>query len=91
MSIDLKITLNPMETAIFDILLSSLKVKNRKTIARVAGGWVRDKLLNRESDDIDIALDDQSGVEFAEATNEYLKSMGETVRTMAVIQVGIKT
>ena len=32
---------------------------------RVAGGWVRDKLLGKESDDIDIALDDMFGEEFA--------------------------
>ncbi len=32
---------------------------------RVAGGWVRDKLLGLESDDIDIALDDISGETFA--------------------------
>jgi len=36
---------------------------------RVAGGWVRDKLLGIESDDIDIALDNMSGPEFAEIIN----------------------
>ena len=36
----------------------------------VAGGWVRDKILKRESDDVDIALDDQSGQEFASSLNE---------------------
>lgn len=28
---------------------------------RVAGGWVRDKLIGKDSDDIDIALDDMLG------------------------------
>lgn len=32
----------------------------------MAGGWVRDKLMGKESDDIDIALDDMFGEEFAE-------------------------
>lgn len=32
---------------------------------RVAGGWVRDKLMGRESDDIDIALDTMLGKDFA--------------------------
>jgi tRNA nucleotidyltransferase (CCA-adding enzyme) len=32
--------------------------------ARVAGGWVRDKLLELESVDLDIALENISGVEF---------------------------
>ena len=39
---------------------------------RVAGGWVRDKLLGLESDDIDIALDDMMGQEFAKMINEHL-------------------
>eukprot|EP01035_Chromulina_nebulosa_P016920 gene16920-22411_t len=51
-----------------------------------AGGWVRDKLLNRDSDDIDIAVDNQSGVEFAKGINEYLKSSGLASTTVAVIQ-----
>ena len=32
----------------------------------MAGGWVRDKLLGQHSDDIDVALDDMYGEEFAE-------------------------
>ena len=38
----------------------------KKTILRVAGGCVRDKLIGKESNDIDIALDDMYGEEFAE-------------------------
>jgi tRNA nucleotidyltransferase (CCA-adding enzyme) len=37
---------------------------NLKTTLRVAGGWVRDKLMGKESDDIDIAVDDMTGKEF---------------------------
>ena len=47
-------------------MLETLKENNRSTVLRVAGGWVRDKLLGKESDDIDIALDDMFGEEFAE-------------------------
>ena len=39
---------------------------------RVAGGWVRDKLIGLESDDIDIALDDMMGQEFAKMINDSL-------------------
>ena len=32
---------------------------------RVAGGWVRDRLLGRASDDVDIAVEGCSGAELA--------------------------
>ena len=53
---------------------------------RVAGGWVRDKLLGRESNDIDIALDTVPGREFAERVNEYLASTGAPTSGVGVIQ-----
>uniref|UniRef100_A0A6U6K615 Poly A polymerase head domain-containing protein n=1 Tax=Odontella aurita TaxID=265563 RepID=A0A6U6K615_9STRA len=39
---------------------------------RVAGGWVRDKILGMESSDVDVALDNVSGVRFASIVQEYL-------------------
>ena len=54
---------------------------------RVAGGWVRDKLLRQQSVDIDIALDDQTGTEFANSLNDYLKYLNMETRTICVIQV----
>ena len=33
---------------------------------RVVGGWVRDKLLGKQSSDIDVALDTMAGKDFAE-------------------------
>jgi tRNA nucleotidyltransferase/poly(A) polymerase len=36
------------------------------TVLRCAGGWVRDKLLGCDSLDIDIALDNMLGKDFAE-------------------------
>jgi tRNA nucleotidyltransferase (CCA-adding enzyme) len=47
-------------------MLKVLETNGKTTTLRVAGGWVRDKLLGKESDDIDIALDDMFGEEFAE-------------------------
>ena len=44
------------------------------TTLRCAGGWVRDKLMGKQSLDIDIALDNMLGKDFAEAVNQYLKS-----------------
>lgn len=79
------ITLSEGEARLFRVLLGSRDRQGRRTVLRVAGGWVRDKILGRESDDIDIALDDQSGVEFASSLNEYLKSEGYETHKLAVI------
>ncbi|GAA6006182.1 hypothetical protein JCM10207_000553 [Rhodosporidiobolus poonsookiae] len=46
---------------------------------RIAGGWVRDKLLGRESDDIDVALspDPITGLKFAMLFEKYLETIGQ--------------
>ena len=49
-----------------------LKKSQTDVTLRVAGGWVRDKLLGHESTDIDIALDKCSGEYFAEKFHNYL-------------------
>jgi len=54
--------------------------KKRRLNIRVAGGWVRDKLLGLESDDIDVALDDASGVQFAHMVRDYLEYVEEQVK-----------
>lgn len=53
-----------------------VKAKCPKTTVRVAGGWVRDKvsnlyltlvqLISKESVDIDLALDNMTGTDFAQ-------------------------
>jgi tRNA nucleotidyltransferase (CCA-adding enzyme) len=53
-------------------MLEVLIENQKKTVLRVAGGWVRDKLMGKESDDIDIALDDMHGEEFAQLLREKL-------------------
>lgn len=41
---------------------------------RVAGGWVRDKLLSRPTGDIDIAVRHITGVQFAENVHNYAQN-----------------
>ena len=77
------ITLTERESEIFAILRKTLDHGSLKTTLRCAGGWVRDKLLNLESDDIDIALDDMLGKEFAEHVNEYLISQSSNAQKVA--------
>ena len=62
--------LTNQEAAIFSLIRSTCQEFNPPVIARVAGGWVRDKIIGRPSDDIDIAVDTVSGLNFAEKLRE---------------------
>lgn len=42
--------------------------------ARIAGGWVRDKLLERNSDDLDISISTLTGHTFALFLRQFLES-----------------
>lgn len=80
------IDLTPKEEQIFNRLLQVVQHYNMGTQLRVAGGWVRDKLLGKECYDIDIALDNMYGREFCEKVNEYLSASGEETKGVGVIQ-----
>ncbi|KAE8682317.1 Polynucleotide adenylyltransferase family protein isoform 4 [Hibiscus syriacus] len=80
-----QIELTETEKKIFDRLLNTLRYFNLQTQLRVAGGWVRDKLLGKECYDIDIALDNMLGSEFVDKVQEYLSSTGEVAQGLAVI------
>lgn len=64
------ITLTPQEEKIFDVLRGTKREFNLPVNFRVAGGWVRDKLLNKNNDDIDIAVD-MSGQDIANYVYQY--------------------
>ncbi|KAJ8904146.1 hypothetical protein NDN08_000673 [Rhodosorus marinus] len=76
---DSPIPLSSLEEKIFGFLVKVLKDERRKTVLRVAGGWVRDKLLQLACDDIDIdiALDDISGKDFAHIVEGHLEKSSE--------------
>ncbi|XP_043809354.1 tRNA nucleotidyltransferase cca2 isoform X2 [Manihot esculenta] len=80
-----KIELTEIEKKIFDRLLNTLRQFNLQTELRVAGGWVRDKLLGKECYDIDIAIDNMLGSEFVDKVREYLLSTGEEVQGLGII------
>ncbi|XP_061993057.1 tRNA nucleotidyltransferase cca2-like isoform X4 [Rosa rugosa] len=79
------IELDETEEKIFERLLGTLDHYGLKTELRVAGGWVRDKLLGKECKDIDIALEDMMGSKFVEKVRDYLLSVGEEVQGIAII------
>ena len=70
---DAKVVCTAEERRIFDTLLEVVEAYDLPVTLRVAGGWVRDKLLGKHSSDIDIALDTCMGQEFANKVNEFLK------------------
>lgn len=55
------------------------------TICRVAGGWVRDRILGVPSDDIDIAVDNTTGLQFARNVNAELVQQGHPPAKIAII------
>lgn len=60
------------ENELFGMLRKFLIDNKLNTTVRVAGGWVRDKILNTTcSDDIDLAVDDMTGLEFAISLHDW--------------------
>jgi tRNA nucleotidyltransferase (CCA-adding enzyme) len=76
------IKLDEIESKITNLLLSvteNLKGSHPNLTLRIAGGWVRDKLLGIPSHDIDIALNDMSGIDFATCIYEFSKSFDSSI------------
>ncbi|KAJ3219034.1 hypothetical protein HDU67_003024 [Dinochytrium kinnereticum] len=59
---------------------------NSNISLRIAGGWVRDKLLGLECGDVDIALDNILGLEFAQAVNQHMQRNGLATHNIAKIE-----
>jgi tRNA nucleotidyltransferase/poly(A) polymerase len=70
------VSLDPKEEQIFNLLRKVIADKSPDTILRVAGGWVRDKLLGKTSHDIDIAINNMSGEQFANLVVQYMGEHG---------------
>jgi tRNA nucleotidyltransferase (CCA-adding enzyme) len=90
------IRLDSAEESLFETLIKAANAFEQGTITlpnqyphhiniRVAGGWVRDKLLQKHTHDVDIAIDSISGVDFATIVQLYLKQQALDVHRMGVI------
>ena len=92
--ITLPLVLTPIEKKLFDLFKRTNVKNNLKTTIRVAGGWVRDKLMGKDNDDIDLALDDMTGAQYAKMVHDMVieEDGGETVNndgTKNVSRIGI--
>ncbi|ORX42913.1 poly A polymerase C-terminal region-like protein [Piromyces finnis] len=61
---------------------NKIDILKRPTL-RIAGGWVRDKLLGLESNDIDVVVDNMMGYDFALLVREYMLNNNLEVSHMA--------
>lgn len=82
-----KVHLTEQEKELFAVLKAVVAHSSPSTVLRCAGGWVRDKLLGKDSHDIDIALSDKKGAEFAEDINAYLASQAQSTVKVAVVSL----
>ena len=69
--LDIAIPLDVKEEQIFSLIKQVCNNLPLRPIARVAGGWIRDKLLGKSSKDIDITVDGMTGIEFATAIKQF--------------------
>jgi len=79
------IKLNETESKISQLLKDFTSDYNSRTPGedlelRITGGWVRDKLLGHESNDLDIAINKLSGEEFGETLREFLIANFDTYK-----------
>lgn len=82
----MKINFTNQEQTIINILLQVIKNKSPNTTLRLCGGIVRDKLLSIESNDLDIAVDNMSGVSFGNLILEWIKENNINNTTLSVIK-----
>lgn len=83
------IRLSALEREFFDAVCAACKAFAPSSTVRVAGGWVRDKLMGKaESHDLDLAIDNMDGKDFGEQVlNRYWREHGDGTRRIGVIKV----
>ena len=72
------------ERELFAFLRATCEHHCPEVVCRVAGGWVRDKILGVTSKDVDVALN-MSGLVFAQHVNEELASSGLSAKRIGLI------
>lgn len=81
------LTLTNQERKLFAFLKETMRTKYPQAQLRVAGGWVRDKLLGVQSGDIDIAVDVVSGVRLSHLIEERFADIYATPADTAAMSI----
>jgi len=76
-SLNTNISLTKTEKKLFEVLNEFVELNDLKTTIRVVGGWVRDKVTGRDSNDIDLALDNMGGKKFIFEAQDWLRERVE--------------
>ena len=80
------LSLTPGEEQLFELILSACAMSPLGgTVARVCGGWVRDKLLGLESHDVDVTINNMTGAHFAELVRQVQATRGVEPSKLCVI------
>lgn len=77
------LTLTPEETLLKECLVDCAAGLVPRLEIRFAGGWVRDKLLNKTSNDIDVALSNLSGKDFGQHFRHFYNTHGRRYKAKA--------
>lgn len=81
------IPLSNAEYSLFEELSNFVEETKSDITLRVAGGWVRDKILGLQGkNDVDIAIDKMTGHQFITALNEWRKVNGLSRRPFNVVK-----
>lgn len=78
--------LSKAENNLFVFLNKFVKQECPGTVLRVAGGWVRDHLLDLQSNDIDITVSNMSGEALARKLAAYMDKTGVAHRGITVVK-----
>eukprot|EP00375_Theileria_parva_P000865 XP_763535.1 tRNA nucleotidyltransferase [Theileria parva strain Muguga] len=81
-----KFKITESENRLFNLLNECVDFYDLQMDLRVVGGWVRDKLLDKNNKDIDIAIPKMTGIKFCEYLNNFTKDKYGFSRTVGVVK-----
>jgi tRNA nucleotidyltransferase/poly(A) polymerase len=85
-SFNMNLSFSNTEQKIINLLKNVIKEKSPDTILRIAGGYVRDKLMGKNSNDIDISVNNMTGEQFANLVKSYMDEHGIKTNNVSVVE-----